>query len=82
MYVCISQTCIKIHSLSSNVLSQIVRLSFQNINISIKSPSNILGKVEALLTLFRLGGGGGAKNPPPPLWAAPKKPILNRVKPD
>ena len=48
MYVCISQTCIKIHSLSSNVLSQIVRLSFQNINISIKSPSNILGKVEAL----------------------------------
>ena len=66
MYVCISQTCIKSHSLSSKVLSQIVRLSFQNINISIKSPSNILGKIEALLTLFRLGRGGGRGQKDPP----------------
>ena len=49
MYVCISQACLTSHSLSSKIFCEIVHLTFQNIDFSIKSPSNILGKLEALL---------------------------------
>ena len=50
-YVCISQTCLKSHSLISKIFSEIVHLTFWNINFSIKSTSNILGKLKALLKL-------------------------------
>ena len=52
MYACISQTCLKSHSLSSKIFSEIVHLTFWNINFSIKSPSNILGKLKAFLKLL------------------------------
>ena len=52
MYVCISQTCLKSHSLSLKIFSEIVHVTFKNINFSVKSPSSILGNLEALLKLL------------------------------
>ena len=47
MYICVSQTCLESHSLNSKVFSEINDLTFQNINSSVRSPSNIPGKLEA-----------------------------------
>ena len=52
MYVCISQAFLESHNLSFKVFPEIIHLTFQSIDFSIRSPANILGKVEALLKLL------------------------------